>query len=592
MKAIKMLVFILILACIYACGSKPYPHSMQIADSLVASNPDSATVLLEQLEEKIASEPESTQMYYRLLSIKAKDKAYVTHTSDSLIKTVVKYYEKEEDKKRLPEAYYYAGRVHRDLGDTPQALDYFLKAIGTSKESANHRLISMIYNQMGMIYLYQGSYEKALDGFKKAYYQTTLCKDSILIVYNLRDIGRAFTGLNIKDSTLSYFKKAEKAAIEIKNSHLISIINQEIAGIYTQLGDYKNAHIAIQSSLHDYIKDNAPYYATLANLYSAEGKNDSAQYYYTKLLSIGNHYHKQGGYEGLYRIARSQGKLLDAFSYMDKYLIYTDSIRKSTDAEATQKINALFNYQLREKENTALKVIAQNQKKWIWTLSVSTTIALIIILASSIIYIQYKKQRKIQIERQQEKLKEIANEQYRNSQKFISENEKHIEELKERLQSVENQKDALKRSLQETEKELLELTNKQIEAKLKVQKLSETAFKNSQIYKDFYHVAGMPNSENISQKEKLTSNDWKALFVAVNQTYSNFSVRLQDFYPNISEHELRICILLKIGIPPMGIAKLTAHSKQAITSSRKKLYIKTHNQDGTSDLWDKFISNF
>jgi hypothetical protein len=35
-----------------------------------------------------------------------------------------------------------------------------------------------------------------------------------------------------------------------------------------------------------------------------------------------------------------------------------------------------------------------------------------------------------------------------------------------------------------------------------------------------------------------------------------------------------------------------ARSKQAITSSRKKLYEKTHAQTGTPDLWDSFIRNF
>lgn len=75
------------------------------------------------------SEPESTQMYYRLLSIKAYDKAFIPLTSDSLILPVLHYYINRNDKRHLPEAYYYAGRIYRDLGDAPQALDYFEKAL-------------------------------------------------------------------------------------------------------------------------------------------------------------------------------------------------------------------------------------------------------------------------------------------------------------------------------------------------------------------------------------------------------------------------------------------------------------------------------
>ncbi len=572
---------------------------MQVADSLANSCPDSALVLLEQLKNSIAKEPEATQIYYQLLIIKAKDKACIAHTSDSLIKQVLSYYEDKKDKEHLAEAYYYAGRVYIDLGDAPQALAYLQKAIEVSKESTNYRLVSMIYNQIGVLYLYQRIYDKALDVFKGAYQYTKLSRDSTLIVYNLRNIGRAYTQLNNVDSTSYYYKKAGQMAKKINDAHLVSTVNQEIASFYRHLGEYGKAFAALQVA-HTPKSHPASYYTVLANLYYETGKIDSAQYYYTKLLSTGNsydnqggyYYDKQGGYKGLSKIARQQGRLAEALSYMDKYLAYTDSLQKASDTEAVRKVNALYNYQLREKENHRLEDIAQKQKVWIVVLSASIIIILIIIFASSIIYRQRKKQRKIQAERQQEKLKEIADEQYRSSRQFIAENEKRIEKLKEKLQNTESQKDELEKNLQEAEKELLELTNKQIETKQKIQALSETAFRESQIYKDFYHIAGMPNSENISEKQKITPKDWEELIVAINRTYNNFTRHLQTLYPIISKHELHICVLIKIAIPPMGIAKLTAHSKQAITSSRKKLYEKTHNQPGTPDLWDHFIQNF
>lgn len=592
MKAIKMLVFILILACIYACGSKPYPHSMQIADSLVASNPDSATVLLEQLEEEIASEPESTQMYYRLLSIKAKDKAYITHTSDSLIKTVVNYYKSKKDKKRLPEAYYYAGRVYRDLGDAPQALDYFQKAIEMSERSTDYDLISLMQSQTGMLFLYQDIYNKALDAFKKAHYYAALSKDSTSMVFTLRDIGRAFTGMNKIDSTLYYYKAAELIAREINDIYLIGIINQEVTNIYTQLGDYSKAKDAIQASLCTNKRYIPAYYSVLADLYYETGKTDSAHYYYTKLLSIGNYSHKQGGYEGLARIARQQGKYAEALNYLDKYLIYTDSLQKQKSAEAVQKVNSLYNYQLREKENNYLKETTQEQKVWLIVLAASIIIILTIIFTISIIYQQRKKQRIITEERQQEKLKEIMDENYHNSQQYIAENEKRIKELKEKAENTEYIRNAMEEELQEAETIVLELTNKLIETKQKIRSLSETVLKDSQIYKDFYHVAGMPNSENISQKTKISQNDWKELISIIDQTYNNFTWRLQSLYPKISEQELRISVLLKISIPPKGIAELTAHSKQSISSSRKKLYEITHNQEGKPNMWDDFIQEF
>ncbi len=592
MKTIKTLFLLLLLVSIWACNNKPYPRLMQLADSLVNCNPDSAVTLLKQLKKNITLEPEATQMHYWLLTIKAKDKAYITHTSDSLIKVVVEYYEDKKDKKRLPEAYYYAGRVYRDLEDTPQALDYLQKAVENSKESTDYRLISMIYNQMGMIYLYQYIFDKSLDAFQKAYHYTKQARDSALIVYNLRDIGRAFTGMNNVDSTLYYYQEAERAAREINDTYLIGIINQEVSDIYTQLGEYQNANKAIQTSLCTAKREIPAYSIILADLYYETGKLDSAKYYYTQSLSMGNYYHRQGGYEGLARIARQQGRYAEALNYIDKYLIYTDSIQEQNNVEAVQKVNALYNYQIREKENNRLKEMTQKQRTWIISLVASITIILIIIGTTGIIYRLRKRQKEMQTKRQQEKLKEIADEQYHNSQQYIAENEKRIEELKEKAQNAENQKNEMKKNLQEAEAELLELTNKQIETRQKIQALSETALKESQIYKDFYHVAGMPNSENISEKAKISQEDWKELASIINQTYNNFTWRLQSLYPQISEQELRICLLLKISIPPKGIAELTAHSKQSISSSRKKLYEVTHNQNGRPNMWDDFILNF
>ena len=124
----QALFLILVLLGFCACGHKPYPQSLIIADSLTNACPDSAIALLKNIENTLQTEPETTQMYYRLLCIKANDKAYIPHTSDSLILPVLHYYIEKDDERHLPEAYYYAGRVYRDLGDAPQALDYFEKA--------------------------------------------------------------------------------------------------------------------------------------------------------------------------------------------------------------------------------------------------------------------------------------------------------------------------------------------------------------------------------------------------------------------------------------------------------------------------------
>ncbi|GAK36303.1 TPR repeat protein [Bacteroides graminisolvens DSM 19988 = JCM 15093] len=227
--SIQFLFTLIFLFCLYSCNNKPYPRPMQIADSIVIQDPDSAVLLLEKLEKDIIKEPENTRMYYYLLYTKAKDKAYIPHTSDSLMQRVLHYYQSNKDKKHLPEAYYYTGCVYRDLGDAPQALDYFNKAIEASKKSPDYKVISLIYSQTGTLYLYQDIYDLAMNAFKEAYNYNKMAKDSVRIVYNLRDIGRTFTGLNNADSALCYYKKSYEQALKIKDKHLIDVTQYGLA---------------------------------------------------------------------------------------------------------------------------------------------------------------------------------------------------------------------------------------------------------------------------------------------------------------------------------------------------------------------------
>ena len=58
-------------------------HLMSMADSLTNTNPDSAVIYLNKLKDHIETAPRSVQMYYQLLCIKANDRAYIPHSSDS-----------------------------------------------------------------------------------------------------------------------------------------------------------------------------------------------------------------------------------------------------------------------------------------------------------------------------------------------------------------------------------------------------------------------------------------------------------------------------------------------------------------------------
>lgn len=567
--------------CICACTNKPYPQSLRVADSLIHNNPDSAVILLEELKRSMAFEPQATQMYYQLLTIKAKDKAYITHTSDSLIKTVVKYYEERKDRERLPETYYYAGRVYRDLGDAPQALEYLQKAIESTKDCTDYRLISRIYSQTGTLYLYQDTYDQALEVFRKAYQYCLSDKDSIGMVYSLRDIGRTFTTLNCADSALYYYKGALNYAEQIHNNHLVGVVQAELSGLYIQLEMYPEAFTAIQCS-NKYIKGHniAPFYAILADYYYYTNQLDSATFYYTQTASFDDLYQKQGSYKGLGNIARKKGQYKEAMEYFDKYLICTDSIKDITNTETIRKMQSLYNYQLKEKENSKLQHQAANYKLW----NILLIFSLLSLVFLFIAYHQFRKKKEQQQLVKQERIKQIQKERYAQSNTYLEKNKEQIKEVELSLHKAEIEKDQLRQDLLKAQKSLIEKTNEQITATPRVQKQSELALKHSDIYKKFHFAVQ-------GSDEKIGNDDWKELMCAVDEAYNQFTTRLLELYP-MKTIEIQVCVLIKIGLSPAQIAFITIRSRQAISSIRKRLYSKVMGKDGTPEQWDIFISTF
>lgn len=581
MKKVRLLFPILLLMCICACTNKPYPQSLRVADSLIHNNPDSAVILLEELKRSMAFEPQATQMYYQLLTIKAKDKAYITHTSDSLIKTVVKYYEERKDRERLPETYYYAGRVYRDLGDAPQALEYLQKAIESTKDCTDYRLISRIYSQTGTLYLYQDTYDQALEVFRKAYQYCLSDKDSIGMVYSLRDIGRTFTTLNCADSALYYYKGALNYAEQIHNNHLAGVVQAELSGLYIQLEMYPEAFTAIQCS-NKYIKGHniAPFYAILADYYYYTNQLDSATFYYTQTASFDDLYQKQGSYKGLGNIARKKGQYKEAMEYFDKYLICTDSIKDITNTETIRKMQSLYNYQLKEKENSKLQRQAANYKLW----NILLIFSLLSLVFLFIAYHQFRKKKEQQQLVKQERIKQIQKERYAQSNTYLEKNKEQIKEVELSLHKAEIEKDQLRQDLLKAQKSLIEKTNEQITATQRVQKQSELALKHSDIYKKFHFAVQ-------GSDEKIGNDDWKELMCAVDEAYNQFTTRLLELYP-MKTIEIQVCVLIKIGLSPAQIAFITIRSRQAISSIRKRLYSKVMGKDGTPEQWDNFISTF
>lgn len=578
MKRINLISILFLALCLHACISKPHPYTLQAADTLVYSNADSAIALLEQLKDSIASESEATQNYYRLLWIKANDKAYIHHSSDSLMRLVLDYYEDKADKKQLPEVYYYAGRVYSDLGDAPQALDYFQKAAEQLKGSNNYQLLKVVHSQMGELLLFQGVYEEAMKAFKNAYHYNSNIHNNRGMIINLCNIGTTFTGLGNADSALFYYQRAEEQAEKIGDKKLVNRAQSSLISLYIQLKEYDSAKITLDALDNSQLPNQIATCAIAANLYYLTGKKDSAIYYYNKLLKFDEIHAQQTAHWGLAKLATENSDCQSALEHIRKYNDWTDSIKKRTASEDIRKMQHYYNYQLREKETIRLQINnARQQQRFFYSI-----ITIVLLTFFSIIHFLYSRGKKNQLKVQLDKLEQVKEEQYRKSSLYIQENLRKIKELEDELQISKNDKDYL-HQLYVAQKEQILRMNSKIEADQKEQSLAEIAFHQSEIYNKFHDAANGNGT--------LTSQDWEILRIKVDRCYKDFTARLRALHP-ISEIEMKISLLLKIGISVTGISLLTGRTKSAIVSARKKLYKKTHGEVEKPEQWDKFILSF
>lgn len=535
-----------------------------------------ARPLLDRLRDSLSSFDEEQHMYYDLLDLKVNDKMYVRHTSDSLIKRITAFYETYGDRDKLLESYYYMGRVYRDLNDAPEALKYFQKALDVAGDTRKYRLLSNVYSQMGTLYFYQNVYENAIRMHEKAAQYKLLKGDSTSLSLVMRDIARVYDAINKNDSAVLYYQKAADIAKEIGLVHRYSGISTELGDLHREMGMYDKAFECLFESLKDSVGRNMyPTYSTLGHIYLEVGKLDSADYYLRRCLDSPDLYVRDAIYEYLSLLYERRLNYREAIRYVRLGQQVQDTIRKITDSEEIRKMTSLYNYQKRETENLRLK--GENDRMQIRIYRILSLFGLG--LSITLLFIYRLKRQKERLARQFEALQREKQEQYERSFQYVEANNAKLNELGTLLSKDHEDTN----SLLHVRKELLQVTNEQIQLRRTERDLLESDLRHSDIYMKFHSTN---EADQIIREE-----DWNALRKELDKTYNNFTNRLYQLYSGMSLIELRICYLIKISVKVTDMAKILGRSKPSVSSSRKRLYKKIKGEDGTPNELDELIAD-
>ena len=600
----KNIVFLLILIPIIWISCDGMGHQtidFRKVENLMPQHPDSALMLLEQIENK-ENLSRKDKAHYSLLLTEAEDKTYVTHTTDSLISIAADYYEKTDDLGRKAKAWYYKGRINQDLGHPLKAQEYYLKALRDEEKIEDHALLGRIHNHIGMLYAYQKVYEKALPFQKKAVENFHLINDSTGQVFALRDLGRTFLMLGLQDSSIICNQKA----IALMRKRIIPSVYTELAGLYIDRQRMEEAHGLLRTSLQNVAKPQAKYpvYLVLGELYKKSGQIDSARFYLQACInSAPLPETRAGGLFHLKEIALEKGQWEQAALLSKQYALLKDSIEQGKNAESIRNVQAFYSYNEIEQDLWEARLYASKQKSFY---SLLITACLFLLTVALLRFIHYRRERKNllqrlkaneeQIQRNEQTLKNISDVKdslqneiqiYKTTERQLSkEKDEQLKRTNEEIRQKIMQLEKLSHTKDELEKNLLTLRSENSNLKKREQAREEERKKieeserlqNERLYDKFRSPAGW----------EPTDTDWHKLFISVDKLYPKMVTTLQKS-TSLNESERKICYLSKIGVKPGAIEILLG--KGNVSVYRKRLYEKLTKKEGAAKDFDKYISD-
>lgn len=570
LQIVSQVSVLLILIFLTCCDHHPTTPELALAEQLMEQKPDSALKVIQQIKNPEGLSSREHALYCLFLTL-ANDKNYITHTSDSVIKIAVNYFDKQNDQKYKMLAYYCMGRVNTDLQDALQAQEYYLKALESGENSKNYPLLLKVNSNLATLYSYQDIYEKSLPLYKKAIYYATkeLPKDSTNISYVLRNIARTFSQMQQIDSAIYYNQQAIQYS---KPYPRISILT-DLGNLHFNKGDYIECKKCLDQamSLIQNGKSLYPIYLSKGKLYMINNQLDSARFYLELSSKSRNIYTKAASLRRLAQLADKEKKYKDYISYTEQYEILRDSISTTSHSENIRIAQSMFNYQRVAKEKSKYEKKASDRMLLIYQIIIISSIILIVG------FILYKRN-----DKKKEQLIKNNALKYKRSQQYIEDNKQEIARLENELSLEQIQKDKYQKQLYEARKTMLELENLYLFKRQGAIQILEKDLQNINLY------------VRIQQEDdiQLSACEWIEIQQLIDAIYPNFTERLGKVYNKISNEEIRICYLVKIKIPVKKIASIMHISPSGVSQCRRRLYKKFTGEAENAECFDKFIADF
>lgn len=546
--AITLLVIILS-ACTFR---RSYSIRLVQIDSLMSLSPDSALLILENIPIQ-ALKTKSDSAYYALLLIQARDKNFITQTDDSLIRSVVEYYDVHGNTAMQARAHYLLGSIYRDSNKHGMAVKEYLKAALLGEEIHNYELIGNIYVNAGYLYYLQDMPAKADSLFRLGERIGRCLNDTCMWVNGLLWQGKVdFRCKRYVEAEQKYLD-ANRALGNFGDNRTRAVVAGSLSSLYSRMGKKEKAleYARLKFFLEAGEGQDYSDFLMFGDAFYQMEQYDSAIFYINKCLDAKDLSIKAGGYTRLADIALLCGDSVESLKMERLRSIYMDSLNnlsQSNDILTTEKEVWMQQQQVRYRD------FLSRYKYVLFAVIVFGCMA--IYCFRKYYKCKYHKNRKVLLE-----LQTASYRQYALFQEQLRRKEKEIELLKNKINNRyidEKQQVILSEELQ---------VNKGEHAALAKETLlhSPVYVKLNLIITDF---KWKDKSDNV-----LSDNEWKQLIMGVNSYTNNLVSRVSLQY-NLSPKHTCLCCLLLLNFPVTHIAYVMHCTRPTVYNSEHDILMK------------------
>jgi tetratricopeptide (TPR) repeat protein len=346
----------------------------------------------------------------------------------------LKIMEEINDKQGIASSYNNIGIIYLNQGNYSKALEYYFNSLKIREELGDKQGIATSYNNIGNIYADQGNYSKALEHYFNSLKILEEIGNKQGIANSYNNIGNIYADQGNYSKALEHYFNSLKILEEISDKQGIASSYINIGIIYKDQGNYSKALEYLNKALEisKEIGDKEHISTSLnsiAQIYLNEKNYPKAKEYATNGLQIakeiGNTLRIKDASQTLYETYKHLKQYKDAMEMFELYVQSKDTLNSKENRKALQTMELKYQYEkeqaLKEKEHQKQLAIQQKEKERQKVVSYAVTAGLILVLIFSIVIYN-----RLQITRNQKKIIEEQKQLVEQQKKLVEEKNKEI----------------------------------------------------------------------------------------------------------------------------------------------------------------------